>query len=77
MPLYCWKCSVCNETTDVFHSISNIDQQPDECAHCDSKAFDGRVVMRPDGVKGYILSDTGYGWPSHGFYSQPYWPEKK
>lgn len=77
MPMYPWKCDKCDAITDAIRSMENIDLPPDSCDSCGSTTFKERIIVRPENCKGYILVDSGLGWPSHGFYSKPYWPEKK
>ena len=74
---YCWLCEECEGITDVNRPSTDIDIPPESCSHCSSTSFSQRVIVRDNpAVKSYILSDSGYGWPSHGFYSQPYHPKK-
>lgn len=70
MPVYGWRCKSCDHTTEVFRSMADIELGPDEgCEKCASRDV-YRPIARPDNVKGFILADNGYGWPSHGFYSR-------
>jgi predicted nucleic acid-binding Zn ribbon protein len=77
MPAYAWKCASCDQVTDCFRAIADIEISPEQCDHCEEPKFEERVISRPEACKGYILMDTGMGWSSHGFYSAPYWPESK
>lgn len=75
---YCWSCSKCERITNVSRAVKDIDVPPDSCEHCDSTSFSHRAIVRDNpSVKQVILADTGMGWPSHSFYTKPYWPEKK
>lgn len=75
MPIYSWECADCKGATDVMRNSSDIDKVPELCEHCPSTQFTHRLIARPTGCKGFILVDSGYGWPSHGFYSQRYDPK--
>lgn len=76
--VYPWVCSACEQITDVQRLSKDIDIPPEKCDHCPSTAFKFRAIVRDDPlVNQFIKADTGVGWPGHGFYAKPYWPEKK
>lgn len=58
--------------------MADIDVAPEECEHCKSLHFTSRVIVRSNPeLNYYIKSDSGLGWPGHGFYNKPYWPNEK
>lgn len=64
--IYPWMCLKCEQVTDAERRLADMDQPPaccDTCGHPELK----RIVVRPKGLKGYILE--GGGW-HHNSYTK-------
>ncbi len=64
MPTYCWRCSSCDELTDIERKVADIESPPETCAHCAEPHFDRREVVPTiykNGIKQFILLGD-HGW---------------
>lgn len=73
--IYTWQCGACGHTEEITRTLADIDLGPQApCKSCNEHCFDRVMAPRPKSVKGFILVDSGCGWPHHGYYNKP--PER-
>lgn len=57
--IYPWLCNDCEHVTDAERRLIDMEIPPDKCEKCSLTNL-RRIVIRPKGIKGYILE--GQNW---------------